>query len=517
MGARPAPPLPIGAGLAAPRDGWPLHGAAASRRIEAAARDTLPEHALMARAGVAVARLALAVAPAARRVWIAAGPGNNGGDGLEAAIHLQAAGKEVAVSLMNAATPRPTDAAMALARAQAAGVRLSDAPTPAWTLAGDDVAIDALLGIGVSRPPSGWLLDAVAGLRATHAGVLAVDLPTGLDADHGRCIDPRHTVCADWTLALLTLKPGLFTADGRDHAGAVWFDDLGVAPGAAPADARLLSARPCDWPSRSHAQHKGSFGDLWVVGGAAGMSGAAVLAARAGLVAGAGRVYLVALSPHALDAGSLELMQRQPDVLADRTQPLEQSTLVCGCGGGEAVAPLMPGAIGRAGRLLLDADALNCLAGDPGLVRLLQERHARGRPSVLTPHPREAARLLGCTTAAVQADRLGAARALAARLAAVVVLKGSGSIIATPDGRCLVNASGNAALATAGTGDVLAGWIGGLWSQGLATLDATRLGVYSHGLAADRWCRHRLTTAPLPADRLIEQLVELRRGTATPF
>ncbi|HKX93518.1 MAG TPA: NAD(P)H-hydrate dehydratase [Methylibium sp.] len=507
MGALPAAPLPIAAGLAAPRGGWPLHGAAASRRIEAASRATLPDHALMARAGVAVARLALAVAPAARRAWIAAGPGNNGGDGLEAAIHLQAAGKEVVVSLMSPTTPRPADAALALARAQAAGVRLTDAPTPAWALTGDDVAIDALLGIGVSRPPGGWLLDAVDSLHATQAGVLAVDLPSGLDADHGRCIDARHTVRADWTLALLTLKPGLFTADGRDHAGAVWFDDLGVAPDAEPAEARLLSALPCDWPSRFHAQHKGSFGDLWIVGGAAGMTGAAVLAARAGLAAGAGRVYLVGLAPDRPEAVSPELMQRPTSALASRTQPLEQATLVCGCGGGTSVAQYLPAVIGRASRLLLDADALNALAGDPRLAQLLRARHERGRPTVLTPHPLEAARLLGCTADAVQADRLGAARTLAARFGAMVVLKGSGSVIASPDGVCRINASGNAALASAGTGDVLAGWIGGLWAQGLDAATAAALGVFSHGAAADQWACRRGRVAPLTASRLIDQLV----------
>lgn len=506
MGARPAPPLPIGPGLAAPPEGWPLHGAAGSRRIEAAARDTLPDHALMARAGVAVARLAIAVAPSARRVWIAAGPGNNGGDGLEAAIHLQAAGKEVAVSLMTPAAPRPADAAAALARAQTAGVRLTDVPAPAWGLTGDDLAIDALLGIGVSRPPGGWLRDAVVSLRATDAGVLAVDLPTGLDADHGRCIDACHTVRADWTLALLTLKPGLFTADGRDHAGAVWFDDLGVASGAAPADARLLSAPPCDWPARSHAQHKGSFGDLWVVGGAAGMTGAVQLAARAGLAAGAGRVYLVGLAPLWPEAADSELMQRPISVLASRTEPLERATLVCGCGGGADIAQHLPAVIGRAGRLLLDADALNALAGEPVLAQLLRGRQRRGRPTVLTPHPLEAARLLGCTTDAVQADRLGAAREVAMQYGAVVVLKGSGSVVAGTDGASRINASGNAALASAGTGDVLAGWIGGLWAQGLNAAEAAALGVFSHGAAADRWTDRLGRAAPLPAGRLIEQL-----------
>lgn len=513
MNTLPASPLPVGAGFAAPAGGWPLHGTAASRRIEAAAGAMQPAHALMARAGIAVARLALAVTPGARRIWVAAGPGNNGGDGLEAARHLQAAGKEVTVALHPAAS-RPADAAAALARAQAAGVRLTDAPTPPLAVA--DLAIDALLGLGASRPPAGWLRDAVMALRAADAGVLAVDLPSGLDADHGRCLDAGHTVRADWTLSLLTLKPGLFTADGRDHAGAVWFDDLGVSSDTEPADARLLSTLPCGWPSRQHAQHKGSFGDLWVVGGAPGMVGAALLAARAGLVAGAGRVYVVALAPHGLDATSAELMQRDPARLAACDQPLDQATLVCGCGGGQAVTALLPAAIGRAGRLLLDADALNGLARDPALQRLLLQRHARGRPTVLTPHPLEAARLLGSTPGAVQADRLGAARALAARFAAVVALKGSGSVIATPQGTSEINASGNAALATAGTGDVLAGWIGGLWAQGLTPLDAVRLGVYSHGLAADRWAAGSAAAPPLPASRLIDQLAALRGGPAAP-
>ncbi len=506
-------PRRVGAEQPAPPDGWPLHGTQASRRLEAAAAASLPPHTLMGRAGLAVARLALALAPAAGRIWIAAGPGNNGGDGVEAAVHLQGVGKAVAVSL-HPATVRPADAAAALARAQAAGVPLLDAPVPPWALRRGDLAIDALLGLGTPRPPVGWLLEAIDRIRATDAGVLAVDLPTGLSADHGLCADPAHAVRADWTLSLLTLKPGLFTADGRDHAGAVWFDDLGVAPGTEAAGAHLMTAVPGGgWPTRSHAQHKGSFGDLWVVGGAEGMTGAAVLAARAALNAGAGRVYLLTLAANGTDPGCPELMQRTPAALEGREPSLGRATVVCGCGGGDAVAALLP-AVGRAGQLLLDADALNALAGDPALSGLLRARRARGRATVLTPHPLEAARLLGTDTAAIQADRLGAARTLAARLSAVVVLKGSGSVVADPDGRCFVNASGNASLATAGTGDVLAGWIGGLWSQGLDALAAARLGVYSHGLAADRWAAGGAHAGPLPASHLIEHLAALRRGAA---
>jgi len=186
---------------------------------------------------------------------------------------------------------------------------------------------------------------------------------------------------------------------------------------------------------------------------------------------------------------------------------LEDATVVCGCGGGAAVREALPTVLHHARRLVLDADGLNRVAGDPGLARALRARAARNLATVLTPHPLEAARLLDSSTATVQADRLGAARALAERFRATVVLKGSGSVIASPDGAApWINGSGNAALATAGTGDVLAGWIGGWWSQGLGAAEAARLGVHSHGAAADRWRAARGTDAALAASELIAQL-----------
>jgi hydroxyethylthiazole kinase-like uncharacterized protein yjeF len=476
---------------------WPLHDTAASRAAEAAALAATPPQALMQRAGLAVARLALALAPHAQRVHVFAGPGNNGGDGLEAAIHLHRAGKRVTVVLLGDAARLPVDATEALRRALGAGVSIA-AKQP------DDVAdlnIDALLGLGTRRPAEGAIAAAIANLNATRAPVLAVDLPSGLHADTGVALG-GIAVRASATLALLTLKPGLFTGAGRDHAGPVWFDPLGGV--AADATASLIGP-PVAWPRR-HAQHKGSFGDVAVVGGAAGMTGAVWLAARAALAAGAGRVYCSPLDASAplLDPTRPELMGR-PHWWAGAPPVLQASTVVCGCGGGTAVREALPPLLAHAGRLVLDADALNAIAADTALQSLLQARGGRGRPTVLTPHPLEAARLLGSNAASVQADRVAVAMQLAQRYASTVVLKGSGSVVAAPGQAPAINPSGNALLASAGTGDVLAGWIGGLWAQQHDAWDAATAAVWLHGSAADRAAAAG-ETGPLRAADLIEAM-----------
>jgi len=476
-----------------PATAWPLHDSAGSRQIEAAADASLPPQTLMQRAGIAVARLALALAPSAERVWIGAGPGNNGGDGFEAALHLHRAGKQVRVSLLGTASHRPADASAALARAQAAGVRL-EVGMPAEIDA--DLAIDALLGLGLTRAAQGELAAAIQCINGLSVPRLAVDLPSGLDADHGFA-HGGIAVAASHTLALLSLKPGLFTGQGRDFAGTVWFDDLGAGDWAAqqPPRAWLGSAAAAERlrPARRHAQHKGSFGDVVVVGGAAGMTGAALLAGRAALAAGAGRVYVCTLDPAAppLDPLWPELMLR-PQLWRD-AQALHAATVVCGCGGGDAVREALPLLLARAPRLVLDADALNAVAADSALQALLAARAARAdQATVLTPHPLEAARLAGLAdTAAVQADRLGVAEQLAQRFGCVVLLKGSGSVIAAPRQSSLINPSGNARLASAGTGDVLAGWLGGLWAAAQAQEVApaaaavASAAAWLHGAAAE--------------------------------
>ncbi len=467
----------------------PVFRLESTREIEALSAASLPPHTLMQRAGRAVSRLALAVAPHAQRVWIAAGPGNNGGDGLDAAIHLRAAGKNVDVTLAGAPSRLPPDAADALHRAQSAGVIVSfDAPKEVGNV---DLAIDALLGIGASRPPSESLATLIGQLNDLPCPILAVDLPSGLHAGTGQplseaCVHARHT------LTLLTLKPGLFTAQGRDFAGNVWFDDLQVDRASHPPDAWLTGRQAATRAARSHAQHKGSFGDVAIVGGAPGMTGAALLAARAALAAGAGRTYLSLLDAHALplDPARPELMCRR-EWWHSPEPVLRLSTAVCGCGGGDAVRETLPRLLGHAGRLVLDADALNAVASDPKLQTLLRARADRGRMTVLTPHPLEAARLMTFDTARVQADRLGAAQDMADDFGCVVLLKGSGTVIAAPGLVPHINPTGNAALATAGTGDVLAGWLGGLWAQlrnassVSSAHQAACAAAYLHGAAAD--------------------------------
>ena len=485
---------------------WALHDTAASRQAEQAALALHPPHALMQRAGTAVARLALALVPHAQRVEVWAGPGNNGGDGLVAARLLQAAGKQVRVVLLGDAGRLPSDAAAALADARAAGVPLAFGMPD--TLPRADLFIDALLGLGVTRAPAGTLAAAIAGINAATAPVLAVDLPSGLMADTGA--PPGPAVQATATLSLLTLKAGCFTAEGRDHAGAVWLADLGVTAGPPTA---WLSGPP---PLRAlpHASHKGRRGDVAVVGGAEGMLGAAWLAARAASAAGAGRVYCSLLDDSAmlLDPQHPELMGRRhwwqsaPRVLA-------ATTVVCGCGGGTAVAAVLPRLLSRAARLVLDADGLNAVASDSALRTLLCRRHALGLPTLLTPHPLEAARLLDIDSAEVQRDRLAAAQALAAAFRCAVLLKGSGSVVAEPAQQPWINPTGSAALAVAGTGDVLAGWVAGLWAQSPASGPAAIAvqAAWQHGHAADSWPA-AAQGAPLRASDLVESLARPQIG-----
>ena len=464
-----------------PDRGWPLFSVAATRSIERHLAAGLPPHALMQAAGLATAKLALALAPHARSIWVACGPGNNGGDGLEAAMHLRDWGKQVVVTWLGEPDSVPVDALASWQRARDVGVTFSDAPPARW-----DYAIDALLGIGASRAPEGRMAQWVAALNA-GAPVLAVDVPSSLNADTGQgaAVRARHT------LSLLTLKPGLFTGEGRDAAGQVWLDRLGLDAGETGSAARLIA--PPSVAPRLHASHKGSYGDVAIIGGAPGMTGAALLAARAALSGGAGRVFVSLLdaSAMAVDASQPELMLRPSDSL-----DLSAMAVACGCGGGDAVRAVLPRVLSTARALVLDADALNAISGDAQLALQLQARSRRdSRATVITPHPLEAARLLGSSTAQVQADRLATANELAQRLGCVVVLKGSGTVIAAPGVLPAINATGNARLATAGTGDVLAGMIAARLALGATAFDAACGAVHAHGLAADRWPAEEPLTA----------------------
>lgn len=439
----------------------PLFDVAASRRVESRALAHAPD--LMDRAGLAVAKLALALKRGDGPVWVVCGPGNNGGDGRVAARRLAEAG--VPVHEGPQAQQRPS------------------------------LVIDALLGLGLNRAPSADMLATIAAMQGCGAPILAVDLPSGLRADTGQPAGER-AVRADHTLALLTLKPGLFTGEGRAYCGRLWFDDLGISPGEA-ATADLLGPAPIT--PRGITSHKGSHGQVLVVGGAPGLQGAARLAARAALACGAGRVYLDLLGQdpaEPADPGRLELMRGS-------LPTLQGAVGVVGCGGGEAIASVLPDLLRSLRRVVLDADALNAIAQDPALQTLVRARVAAS--TVVTPHPLEAARLLGCAPGDVQGDRLAAARVLAQRLGCSVVLKGAGSVVASPGERSAINPTGGPALATAGSGDVLAGWLGGLWAQqpALGAHQVACAGVHAHGQAGE-------VDGVLRAGDLVERLAAAR-------
>lgn len=451
-----------------------LYGVSATRSLEHALQKPLPPHTLMQRAGLAIARLAQATAPHARCIWLACGAGNNGGDGLEAACQLHLLGKNVVVTWLGQPAQATPDSLAAYQKALQAGVAFSDAPPPNF-----DFCIDALLGIGASdRAPQGTMAAWIALMNQCNKPILAVDLPTGLNADSGTvaacCVRATHTLC------LLTLKPGLYTAHGRDVSGTVWLDDLGL-------DQRdtdflnptaYLNARPRPL-LRFHASHKGSYGDVAIVGGSVGMTGAALLAASAALHAGAGRVF-VCTDALQVDISQPELMFRPFGVL-----DLSATTVVCGCGGADQIDATLGRLIASPAPLVLDADALNALAGSP--TRQAQLRLREVQNTVLTPHPLEAARLLKTTVQEVQSNRLQAAQQLVAQFACTVVLKGSGTVIAAPGQVPFINPTGNARLATPGSGDVLAGLIGAQLASGLTPFLAAKNAVFHHGQVADQW------------------------------
>lgn len=545
-----------------PQPGWPLYGTAATRQLEQAWQQRLPAHSLMQRAGAAIARLALALAPHARQVWIACGPGNNGGDGLQAAAWLARHGAgldrgeggalpacRVLVSCTSTREHMPEDAQAAWRQAEEAGVQWVEGPP--GDLGAEDLCIDALLGIGLrARPapqalherggakeperhrPRARLRQLLTAVQGSNCPVLCVDIASGLDGETGQYAEglepqaphnrqPRHC------LALLTLKPGHFTGQGRDACGQLWWDDLGTGLAEGGADARALAppvarlgmaGEARHGLQRPHASHKGSFGDVVVLGGQGlaqqgqSMAGAAWLAALAALHAGAGRTMLALLELAADGVGPgasagpgiapwPEIMLRHP-----AAQAWDQATVVCGCGGGQAIAAWLPQVLAQAPRLVLDADALNAVAADKELAHELEGRARIGLHSILTPHPLEAARLLQSTTGQVQADRLAAARQLARRFRCTVLLKGSGTIVASAagatQGACVINPTGNARLATGGTGDVLAGLIGALWAQGLDAAQAAAQAAYRHGQLADEWPGHLPFSASALASRL---------------
>ncbi len=476
--------------------------AAAIRAIEEAALAAgLP---LMARAGLAAAGVARDMLAGATRqparVLVLAGPGNNGGDGYVAARHLAQSGFEVALCCAADPEKLPPDArAAASAWHAAGGSSVTDLPSPRDF----DLVIDALFGIGLARPLAAPHANWIEAVNAAQVPVLALDIPSGLDADTGRI--HRLAMRATRTLTFIADKPGLHTHHGVDHAGCVSLATLDLRPTPAPsAHAGVLLGRAAFQSAlapRLRNSHKGSYGCAGIIGGAAGMAGAALLAGRAALKLGAGRVLVGMLDAGlAVDPLQPELMLRSAAQVLGGA--LDAAVLGPGLGQSDAARALLARAALLACPLVLDADALNLLAQDAKLAAAITRRK---EPSFLTPHPLEAARLLGQSIDAVQDDRIAAACALARLYRGWVVLKGAGSVIAAPDGDWWINSTGNPGMATGGMGDVLAGLIGALAAQGMAPLAALQCAVYLHGAAADALVADGIGPAGLTAGDTIDR------------
>ncbi len=463
-----------------------LYTAEQVRALDAAAikGQGIPGITLMRRAAQASFDCMTALWPHAGSVQVLCGKGNNGGDGYLLADIAHKRGMEVVVFQLGDATKVSGDAALALQQATANGVVL--APYAPGCLRDDAVVVDAMLGTGLTGEVREPVSQAIAEVNRCSAPVLAIDIPSGLCSDTGRLLG--SAVIADATVTFIGLKRGLYTADAQDHCGEIQFSDLAVP--AIVYDAVLsgdvlldLESLLEQWPPRNAASHKGSYGRVLVIGGDRGMAGAAALAGEAALRCGAGLVS-VATRPEHVAA----VVARTPELMVSgvqsglELQPLVDgaSVLVVGPGlGGSAWSEqLLQIALASDKPVVVDADALNLLSQG----RLPEDGSRKNW--VLTPHPGEAARLLGIEGAQVQSDRFAAARALQQRYGGAVVLKGNGSLVAGSE-QIGLSEYGNPGMATGGMGDVLSGVLGALLGQGFSPLDAATLGVCLHGAAAD--------------------------------
>jgi ADP-dependent NAD(P)H-hydrate dehydratase / NAD(P)H-hydrate epimerase len=487
------------------------------RAVDAASADLgMPAAVLMENAGQALAAAALALGSPRGRFLVLCGPGNNGGDGLVAARVLAMRGRAVSVELVAEPQKLTGEAERNWRALAASGVKA--APISGTDAVGEgDVVIDALLGTGLSRAPEGRLaaaIERIDAFRAKGARVLAADVPSGLHSDSGEAFSP--CVTADATACFGFLKVGQLVEPGASNCGVVDVVDIGIPEAAlgrlsAPAVALLEEADVRHRLARRRpADHKGTFGHVLLVAGSGGKTGAAALAGMGALRAGAGLVT-IASRPEAVRSA----LQHHPELMGidlGSDGPLGMSDLdgllraaegktaiVIGPGlpRGEETGALIVRLVSElAMAVLIDADGLNAMGARPELLS------ASKAPVVLTPHPGEMARLLARTSGEVQAARLAAARALAARAKAVAVLKGAKTVIARPDGTAFVNPTGNAGMATGGTGDVLAGVCGALLARGMPPSDAAMVAAYVHGLAGDVVARRTGETGLVASDLL---------------
>ncbi len=492
----------------------PLFSAEQARAIDRAAQVALDvsEYELMQRAGAAAWRALLQHWPRAQRIGIACGPGNNGGDGSVLARLARASGRDVVMLQLPDGAPRSDAGREAFAgwKDDGGDVYIFDGTLPAA-----DVWVDALFGIGLAGAPAGAATNLIEAINASGVDIFALDVPSGVDADTGNV--PGVAIRAARTLAFLVNKRGLHTGVALEHVGVLQVDALGVSKttfaGHARAARLVRNSALARWlPSRGRNANKGDYGHVLCVGGDHGTAGAIALTAEAALRSGAGLVSVATRADHVV-----MLLARRPELMvrgiefcisgarasgarASEAGPsaahtsaahtsaemggfqalCERASVLAigpGLGRGEWGRTLLAAAFHAGKPLVLDADALNLIAESSKTKSL--------RDAIITPHPGEAARLLGITTDEVQGDRYAAVQELAKRYGCCVVLKGAGTVIAAPDAKPVVIAAGNPGMASGGMGDVLTGVIAAMRAQHLPAFDAAVCGALLHALAGD--------------------------------
>lgn len=464
----------------------------------------LPPAELMRRAGLVIAERIGESLQAGGHVVFICGPGNNGGDGFAAARLLLERGYKVTVALIGCGKPKTEDALrMYEAYAAAGGAVIADP----YNADKADVVVDALFGTGLKKPLAGEFQDAAMWFNERQALHVSVDIPSGLDSMTGRWVGGVKGCMADVTVSMLAPKAGCFMCEGADAAGVVEVNELGVS---VPLSTVGL-IEPDDFrhvlEERSRNSHKGDYGHVAVVGGETGTIGAAILAARAAIVTGAGRVTVEFMSNKApaFDAIYPELMIADGEIDLSKTSC---NVVGCGMGFSEKARKRLRQAIEAPVPLILDADALRILAEDLSLQDALLARRAH---TVITPHPGEAAAIIRSTIEKVQADRIGAARELSIQTGAISILKGAGSVVTLRSSRTWINPTGNAMLATAGSGDVLSGMLGAFFAQGYDMVSATLAAVYLHGKSCEQYAAGVTASDIAPAAAELLNSMRLRR------
>lgn len=469
----------------------PLYTAAQTRELDRCAIGDhgVPGIVLMSRAAATAFECLQGIWPDPGCIYVLCGTGNNGGDGYLIADLAHKRGIQASVYQVGDASKIGGDALIAKEQALANGVPVQPFTPDCFERVAGAVIVDALLGTGLGGTVREPYDEAIAAINDSGLPVLAVDIPSGLCSDTGRMLG--CAVCADVTVTFIGLKRGLFTLDAPDNTGAIHFTDLQV-----PTEVYLQVSSDCArlelepllecLPERPGASHKGSYGSVLIIGGDKGMAGAVAMAAEAALRCGAGLVRVATHAEHvpALIARTPEVMAHGVRSIAQLSPLIEQSDiLVVGPGLGQSPwsEQMLQAALASEKPMVVDADGLNLLVGEG-------RAPARRDNWVLTPHPGEASRLLGCATAEIQADRFAAVQHLQQKFGGIVILKGNGSLIAGQD-QMLLSDYGNPGMASGGMGDVLSGVLGALLAQadahGLSALESAALAVCLHGAAAD--------------------------------